>query len=621
MHRLLALALVAAFFTGLLLPTTPAAAETFRGVEFPQGAASFADNVVSYQPATDVALSSQVKIPANALGPPDHITGGTPRFVSLGNGGRITVSFVDNALTRSGNTAKDLWIFEIGPAVEDTDVAISQDGVTWIGVGQVAGSTAGIDIDAFVSDPAARFSFVRLTDVRSLDFDTSNTAGADIDSVGAITTVLVDTAPPVVTVPANLTTEATGPEGAAVSFNTSANDGVDGPLTPSCNPASGATFPLGATTVTCSATDAAGNTGGATFSVTVRDTTPPVLNLPASIEAEATGADGALVEYTASASDRVDGEVAVTCEPPSGAQFPLGSNTTACSATDATGNMSEGTFAVEVVDSTAPVIDPHADISMEATGPDGAQVTYDSPATHDAVDGDGLASCLPASASVFPLGVTSVSCSATDSHGNPASGISFTVSVVDTTAPAIAGMPGDLTIVATGPIGATVTWPGPTAGDLVDGSVAVICSPPSGASFPVGATAVACAATDAAGNVSGASFTVTVVYGVCPLFDQSKSVKAGAVKPIHIQLCDAAGGNLSSPDLLLNAVGLRRLDGTASAQVEDPGQSNSPDNNFRYVDGSYVYNLATAGLSRGTWEVQFTVAGDSRIYTVTFDVR
>ncbi|MDH5243096.1 MAG: HYR domain-containing protein, partial [Chloroflexota bacterium] len=60
----------------------------------------------------------------------------------------------------------------------------------------------------------------------------------------------LDTTPPVVTVPADITTEATGPSGAVVTYSASATDDVDGTLTPTCVPASGSTFPLGATTVT-----------------------------------------------------------------------------------------------------------------------------------------------------------------------------------------------------------------------------------------------------------------------------------------------------------------------------------------------------------------------------------
>ncbi|OYV63031.1 MAG: hypothetical protein B7Z72_14575, partial [Gemmatimonadetes bacterium 21-71-4] len=84
--------------------------------------------------------------------------------------------------------------------------------------------------------------------------------------------------PPVVTVPGNVTTEATGPAGAAVTFSASATDN-SGSVPVTCVPASGSTFALGTTTVTCSATNTGGN-GSASFTVTVVDTTPPALSLP-----------------------------------------------------------------------------------------------------------------------------------------------------------------------------------------------------------------------------------------------------------------------------------------------------------------------------------------------------
>ena len=88
-----------------------------------------------------------------------------------------------------------------------------------------------------------------------------------------------DVTPPVVTVESK-TVEATGPSGATVSYTSSATDNVDGPLTPACAPASGSLFGLGATTVTCAATDAAGNTGTGTGTITVVDTTPPTVGCP-----------------------------------------------------------------------------------------------------------------------------------------------------------------------------------------------------------------------------------------------------------------------------------------------------------------------------------------------------
>ena len=110
-----------------------------------------------------------------------------------------------------------------------------------------------------------------------------------------------------------------------------------------CTPASGSTFPIGATTVTCTATDARGNTGSASFTVTVADTT-------------GTGGHGAgecdrrgderdrrdLHLCSVGHDDLVDGSVAVTCTPASGATFPIGATTVTCTATDARGNTGIG---------------------------------------------------------------------------------------------------------------------------------------------------------------------------------------------------------------------------------------------------------------------------------------
>src|SRR2546427_2716750 len=83
-------------------------------------------------------------------------------------------------------------------------------------------------------------------------------------------------------------------------------DIVDGSVATTCTPASGSTFALATTVVTCSATDAHGNTGSASFNVTVEDTTPPVVTVPANMTAEATGPSGAVVSFSSSAADIVD---------------------------------------------------------------------------------------------------------------------------------------------------------------------------------------------------------------------------------------------------------------------------------------------------------------------------
>ena len=139
-----------------------------------------------------------------------------------------------------------------------------------------------------------------------------------------------DTTPPTVNVPGNITTPATGPSGAVVTFAASASDIVDGSITPSCSPSSGSTFPLGTTTVNCTATDQHNDTGSGSFSVTVQDTTPPVVTVPGNMNVAATGAGGAVVTYTAGAVDAIDPTPTVVCAPPSGGTFPLGTTTVNC---------------------------------------------------------------------------------------------------------------------------------------------------------------------------------------------------------------------------------------------------------------------------------------------------
>jgi hypothetical protein len=79
----------------------------------------------------------------------------------------------------------------------------------------------------------------------------------------------VDTAAPVITVPSDITEGAFNPDGIIVNYTVSATDNVDHTVTVLCTPSSGSLFAVGTTTVTCSATDAAGNTGEASFHVTV----------------------------------------------------------------------------------------------------------------------------------------------------------------------------------------------------------------------------------------------------------------------------------------------------------------------------------------------------------------
>jgi len=129
-----------------------------------------------------------------------------------------------------------------------------------------------------------------------------------------------------------------------------AADNVDGPVSVVASPASGSTFPLGTTTVSLTATDAAGNSANASFAVTVRDTTPPV------ISADATSPTGAVVTFVAIATDTVSGNVPVNASPASGSTFGIGLSSVSLSATDAAGNTASGSILINVRDTTVPVI-------------------------------------------------------------------------------------------------------------------------------------------------------------------------------------------------------------------------------------------------------------------------
>ena len=148
-------------------------------------------------------------------------------------------------------------------------------------------------------------------------------------ATGAFTVTVRDTTAPSISVPAPIVREATSAAGAVVPYTVTATDLVSGAVAAACAPASGATFPRGTTTVTCTATDAASNTGTRTFAVTVRDTIKPVLTLPAPIVQPSSG-PSTVVTFTATAADAIDGARPVECTPGSGSGFPVGLTTVTC---------------------------------------------------------------------------------------------------------------------------------------------------------------------------------------------------------------------------------------------------------------------------------------------------
>ena len=421
-----------------------------------------------------------------------------------------------SAQDAAGNSANGTFVVWVRDTTAPSFAAAPQDVVTAEATGPSGanvtftspGATDGVSSASVSCTPASGSLFP----LGPTTVTCTATDDAGNQATTTLTVLVEDTTPPAVTPPANLTLEATSPAGATAWFNATATDLVDGSLAPTCAPAAGSTFPLGNTTVECSATDEAGNTGNATFRVTVQDTTAPALQVPDDITQEATGPTGATVWFNATATDAADASPDVQCDATSGGTFPLGNTTVECSATDDQGLSSSDDFLVRVVDTTPPTVHAPANLTLEAVNASGATATFSADAT-DLVDGALPATCAPDSGTTFPLGSTGVDCSATDTAGNVGHA-GFTLRVQDTTAPLLS-LPADWTLEATGSGGAAA-WFNVSASDAVDAGVAAACDQTSGSTFALGTTEVHCWAEDSAGNNATGTFNVTVEDTTAP---------------------------------------------------------------------------------------------------------
>jgi|GEM_PF-3071019 len=409
-----------------------------------------------------------------------------------------------------------------------------------------------------------------------------------------------DTIPPAITAPANITVEATGPNGAVVTFTATAQDNVDGAVNVTASPASGSTFPLGTTHVGLAASDAAHNTATASFDVTVRDTTPPVISAPGTVTAEATSSAGATVIFVATANDVVSGNVSVTANPPSGSTFVIGFSLVSLSATDAAGNTATQNILIVVRDTIAPALTVPANQVIEATSAAGAVATFAASAT-DAVGVRSL-TYSASSGSPFPIGTTTVTVIAKDAANNTSSG-SFTITVRDTTAPALT-VPANQVLEATSAAGATATFAA-TATDAV-GVTSLTSSAASGSTFPIGTTTVNLTAKDAAGNSSSGSFTVTVRDTTAPVIASLTASSTSLWPPNHKMV-----------PITLTAVTSDAV-GVASLKIIG-ATSNEPDNGLG--DGDTANDIEITGALTLNLRAERSGTGNGRIYTITVEAR
>ncbi|NRA75536.1 MAG: HYR domain-containing protein [Planctomycetes bacterium] len=276
--------------------------------------------------------------------------------------------------------------------------------------------------------------------------------------------------------------------------------------------ASGSEFLLGDTTVTYTATDASGNISTSSFNISVLDVEPPVISgMPDALElTTAPGTCSAMGSWSEPlASDNCSG-VAFGSDFGSGDSFPLGMTTVTYTAMDDNGNSSSASFMVTVLDEEAPSISGMpVDLMLENdTGSCDAMATWGDPLASDNCGGATLTAD-HLSGDTFPVGMTTVTFTATDGSGNDSMS-SFMITVSDTESPMISDMPDDLTVTAdSGQDTAVATWSDPLVDDNCQ-LASLTSDYLSGDIFPVGTTLVTYTATDDAGNMATDSFNITV---------------------------------------------------------------------------------------------------------------
>ena len=409
-----------------------------------------------------------------------------------------------------------------GTTKTDTSVAAFLDAAT---------ATDNVDANLTITNNAPDVFPLGPTTVTFSTTDSSGLTG----SATAVLTVADQTAP-IITAPASIIVAATDADGTAASdaaiaaflSGASATDNVD--ESSAITNDGLAVFPLGETEVTFSSTDAAGNIGSASATVTVTDQTAPVITAPtdgtiAATDASGTAAtDAAVVAWieSAVATDNVDSNLTIINDAPE--TLPLGATVVTFTVTDAAGNTSSGTATATVADTTAPEITAPGTLvvlgteeGLSAENPEIVAMIAGVSAT-DNVDGAITSISNDAPTDLFLFGETTVTFSATDAAGNTATAqtiVNVSLDVVDPelTVPDSVSinvdMPGDV-VASTSDVVANFLA-GATSTDNKDGDLTASITNDAPDEFEVGETVVTFSVSDAAGNTTTGTASVTVI--------------------------------------------------------------------------------------------------------------
>jgi len=341
---------------------------------------------------------------------------------------------------------------------------------------------------------------------------------------------------------------------------------------------------------------------------------PPAANAGPDQTVEATGPSGASAILDGTASSDPDGgalayhwlegsvEIATGAAPT--VTLPLGAHVIMLTVIDDEGLTATDVVSVIVQDTTPPTIACPANLTVEAASSAGAIVNYPLATATDTVSTPTIVYS-QASGTVFPLGQTSITVTASDAAGNSAS-CSFDVVVQDTTAPILSNVPANISHQATSGAGRVVDYALPAASDIVDTTPSVACNPPSGSTFAIGTTTVTCTATDDAGNHATASFTVNItapdadndglpdVADPCPS-DATNTCNAGGSGAAPV---DEGGGIVTTPD---GSVSITfppgAVSGDTTVSISNTGSGYELTNNLGNALGVYGVVLQPEGTT------------------------
>lgn len=369
-------------------------------------------------------------------------------------------------------------------------------------------------------------------------------------------------------------------------------------------------------------TDSAGNTSTQNQNVVIAaDTTAPVIVTCATNKTITANSSCATMPNLTTEVEATDNctETTITQSVAPGTTLPSGVTTVVITATDNAGNTATCTRTITVVDAIKPVISLTGASSVTVE----CHTSFTDPGATATDNCDTAVSVTPSSnVNLDVPGTYTINYNATDSAGNAANVVSRTVNVVDTTAPVIS-CPANVVVYLPANSSATsmvVNYSAPTATESCS-TATVNSSPASGSVFPVGTTTVNATATDAAGNSSNCSFTVTVLYNFTGFFSPVaniptlNTVNAGKAVPVKFSLSGDKGLNIFAAG---NPYSTSLNCSTSDPGVDVTETLTAGGSSLSYSSDQYVYVWKTESSWAGTCRQLVLTLNDSSVHTAYF---